>query len=83
MLYRFAAACALGLELLLAGHVIEWPLLHEGGPLAVTGAAFGAAFIFDETRETLWHCCQKLRGGFDKFAHLLRSSSGPPHSGPK
>ncbi len=61
MIYRFAAACALALELLLGLHVVDLPKVHEAGPLVVAGGAFIAAFILTETWETLRHVVRWLR----------------------
>ncbi len=51
--YRLAAALALALELLIAGHVIDLPVLHNAGPLAATGAAFIVTFVANELIDVL------------------------------
>ena len=55
MLYRFAAACSLIVELLSALHILNLPMLHQSGPLAVTGVFFILAFVMTEARDCLTH----------------------------
>ena len=52
MIYRFAAACAMALELLMAMSLVDLPKAHSAGPLAVAGGFFIGAFALTEA----WEC---------------------------
>ena len=66
MIYRFAAVCALTLELLLSFHLVSLPLLHAAPPFTSTAVCFVVAFIVSETWEVAVHVAlavwSKLKG---------------------
>ena len=66
MLYRFAAACALIVEVLTALHILNVPALHQPGPLFITGVLFIIAFVLTETWDCLFHffrsVCRAVKG---------------------
>ncbi len=61
MIYRFAAVCALALELLLFFHLVSIPLLHAAQPFTVTAVCFVVAFIVSETWEITAYIAHALR----------------------
>jgi hypothetical protein len=67
MLYRYAAACAAVVEVMLAAHLVSIPVLHEGGPLAVLGTCFLVAFFIDETGAGISHLADWLRRVFHRW----------------
>lgn len=61
MIYRFAAICALVFELLLATGLVSSALLHNAGPLTLTGALFTLAFCLSEGAACIMHGVRRLR----------------------
>ncbi len=78
MIYRFAAACALVLESLMAFHLVNPPLLHETAPLSVAGWFFIAAFALTE----LWEGFASLMHKACKCLHRLREHWNKPKGPP-
>lgn len=64
MIYRFAAVCALALELLLFFHLVSLPLLHAAPPFTGTAVCFVAAFIVSETWEIAAHTAHAVWSRF-------------------
>ena len=61
MIFRFAAACALALEMLMFFHVISLPLLHNAPPFMVTGSCLMVALIVAEMWEIAGSVWGKLK----------------------
>ena len=61
MIFRFAAVCALALELLLFFHLVSLPLLHGAPPLTGTGLCFVVGFMVSELWEIFAHAARSVR----------------------
>ena len=81
MIFRFAAVCALALELLLFFHLISLPLLHAAPPFTGTAVCFVVTFIVSETWEIAVHtaqaeCDQQIRWCADQVLRWSNDDRG-------